>query len=399
MSLYYRDLNMKMKLTILWLLIAINMNSFAQELSSEASISILTVAPGREELFAAFGHSAIRIQDPKTGLDKVYNFGTYYYNQPYFYLNFARGYLLYGLSVSNWQRFKRYYAYFNREIKAQYLDLSSAQKQAVFDYLENNAKPKNKMYYYDYYYNNCATKIRDVFIEVLGDAFKIPENYTLTPGKTLRSLQDDYIAEEFPWGKLGIDLCLGLPIDKVASDYEYMYLPNYLYEGFAAAEIIKDGNRVLSVKSEKIILASRPMDFTIPWFTPIVAFSILLFIGVFMFILQLTKGWKFRLFDFVLFLFIGLIGLLLFLLWAVTDHSAAANNFNMLWALPTHLIIAFALLRKKIKRWVNWYLAFLVPFLILIVLFWNLFPQDLNEGFIPIVFLIVVRSIAIILRK
>ncbi len=387
----------RLSISILFILIGFSSNS--QELSSQASVSLLTIAPGHEELFAAFGHAAIHIQDSSLGIDKVYNYGTYYYNQPYFYLNFARGYLLYGLSVTKYERFQGYYAYFNREIKAQYLDLSSEQKQSVFDYLENNAKPENKMYYYDYYYNNCATKIRDVFIEVLGDDFKIPQNYTTVPGKTLRHLQDDYIAEEFPWGKLGIDLCLGLPVDKVASDYEYMYLPDYLYQGFAEAEIVKDSSWVSSVKKEKIILASRPMDFSIPWFTPTIAFSMLLFIGTLMFILQLKKGWKFKLFDFALFLSIGLVGTLLFILWVATDHSAAANNFNILWAVPTHLIIAFGLLRKKTKRWVNWYLALLIPISLSLVLFWKLIPQDLNEGFIPIVFLIIVRSVAIILRK
>ena len=381
------------------LFIALGFNALPQELSPNAKISILTIAPGHEELFAAFGHAAIHIQDPSRNIDKVYNYGTYYYNQPYFYLNFARGYLLYGLSVTKYERFQGYYAYFNREIKAQYLDLSGEQSQAIFDYLENNAKPENQMYYYDYYYNNCATKIRDVFIEVLGDDFKIPEQYVESPGKSLRHLQDMYIEEEFPWGKLGIDLCLGLPVDKIASDYEYMYLPDYLYAGFEYAQINKNGDWSPSVKNEKIILDSRPMEYAIPWFTPSVAFSALLFIGVLFFVLQLSKGWRFKFFDFALFLFIGLIGLLLLLLWVATDHSAATNNYNIWWALPTHLVLAFALLRKNVKRWANWYFALLIPFSILLLVFWKVIPQDLNEGFIPIVFLVIIRSLAIILRK
>jgi len=368
----------------------------AQELSANAKISVLTVSPGHEEWFAAFGHSAIHITDSASGLDKVYNFGTYYFNQPYFYLNVARGYMLYGLSVTSYKRFQAYYVYFNRQVSAQYLNLSQHQIQQVFDFLENNAKSENSMYYYDYFYDNCATRIRDVFIQVLGKEIKFSETFVDNPGETIRHLTDYYIEDEFPWGKLSIDLCLGLPMDKVLTDYEYMYLPDYLQKGFNTTQIKKDSIWVNSVASEKIILASRPMNYPAPWLTPTIAFSMLLFIGIAFFIIQLKKGWLFRWFDFMLFFFIGSIGLLLFLLWFATDHYAAANNFNLLWAIPTHLVVAFGLLRKQTKHWVNWYIAFLVPLSLFLIIFWKIIPQDLNEGFIPIVFLILVRSIAIL---
>ncbi|MCF6359164.1 MAG: DUF4105 domain-containing protein [Cyclobacteriaceae bacterium] len=387
------------RLAIFLLFFAFAFNSTAQDLSRSATVSILTVEPGHEELFAAFGHSAIRIQDPENQIDKVYNFGTYYYNQPYFYVNFARGYLLYGLSVSNWQRFQGYYAYFNRQVIAQYLNLSEDQTQQVFDFLENNAKPENSKYYYDYFYDNCATRIRDVFVQVLGDDIKLPQNYSNNPNQTVRQLTDFYIEEEFPWGKLGIDLCLGLPMDKQLSDYEYMYLPDYIFDAFEKAQIQHNNTWLPSVKEKQVILQSREMEYPKPWFTPTIAFGLCALLGIIFLILQYKKGWLFRWFDFIWFFGVGLIGLLLLLLWVATDHNAAANNFNILWALPTHLIVAFALVRKKVKRWVNWYLLLLMPYSIIMLLFWKTFPQDLNEGFIPIVLLMIVRSVAIILRK
>lgn len=372
--------------------------SQSQELSNAARISVLTVSPGHEELYAAFGHSAIHIEDPRMGIDKVYNYGTYYYNQPHFYLNFARGYLLYGLSVSNYNRFQGYYAYFNRQITAQYLNLTQKQKQEVFDFLENNAKPENSMYYYDYFYDNCATRIRDVFKEVLGDSIQYKEHFTKNPNKTIRELTDHYIENEFPWGRLGIEVCLGLPMDKVLTDYEYMYLPDYLYEGIESATIKKDSVWAPAVANERIILGSRPMDYPMPWFTPVVAFSLLAFLGLILLFIQARSKLLFRWFDFLVFLILGLIGILLFLLWTATDHHAAANNFNLLWALPIHIIAAFGLLRKTPKRWVNWYMALLIPYSIILVLFWNLIPQDLNEAFIPVVILLVIRAVAIIRR-
>ncbi len=387
------------KLLVLFVVLSLGFNSFSQELSKKATVSVLTVEPGHEELFAAFGHSAIRIQDSATGLDKVYNFGTYYYNQPYFYLNFARGYLLYGLSVSKWQRFQGYYAYFNRQVEAQYINLTQDQKQKVFDFLENNAKPENSMYYYDYFYDNCATRIRDVFEQSLGDNIKIPQDYVSNPGQTVRQLTDTYIEEEFPWGKLGIDLCLGLPMDKHMSDYEYMYLPDYVNDAFKVSEIKSDSGWGKAVSKTEIILESRPVDVPKTMLTPFRAFSLVLLVGIMLLVIQLKMGKNFKLFDFLLFFITGLIGLLLLLLWTVTDHSAAAENFNLLWLLPTHLLVSFALFKRNTKRWVNWYIALLIPFSVLVLIFWKTFPQDLNEGFIPIVFLIIVRSIAITLRK
>lgn len=398
MRIYYRDLSMKKMFLLLIGLTGANLTAYCQELSPDAQVSVLTVAPGHEELYAAFGHSAIRIEDPKTGLDKVYNYGTYYYNQPHFYLNFARGYLLYGLSVSNYNRFKTYYRYFNRIVTAQYLQINHTQKQAIFDFLEKNALPENSKYYYDYFYDNCATRIRDVFIEVLGKDLQIPEKYTSNPGATIRQLTDFYIEEPFPWGKLGIDLCLGLPMDKQLTDFEYMYLPDYLYQGMAATKLKTDSTSIPLVAKTKVILSNRPMEYATPWFTPMVAFSLLFVLGLLFLVIQLKGGSSFRWFDFILFLAIGAIGLFLFLLWVATDHQAAAQNFNLLWAIPTHLVLAFTLLRKKVSYWANWYVALLIPISVIVLIFWKFFPQDLNEGFIPIVFLVIVRSFAILKR-
>ncbi len=178
-----------------------------------------------------------------------------------------------------------------------------------------------------------------------------------------------------------------------------MYLPDYIFDAFETAQIQHDTTWLPSIKEKKVILESREMEYPKPWFTPTVAFGLCAFLGIIFLVLQYKKGWLFRWFDFIWFFGVGLIGLLLLLLWVATDHNAAANNFNILWALPTHLIVAFGLVRKKLKRWVNWYLLLLIPYSIIMLLFWKTFPQDLNEGFIPIVLLMVVRSVAIILRK
>lgn len=106
------------------------------KLSENAEIYVLTLGPYQGELYSAFGHSAIRVVDTTEGLDDIYNWGVFDFDQPNFYLNFARGYLYYKLGVHDYERFRDYYIYHNRFIHAQKLNLNKAQKQKLFDYLQ-----------------------------------------------------------------------------------------------------------------------------------------------------------------------------------------------------------------------------------------------------------------------
>ena len=154
----------------------------AQKLSPEAEISVLTLGPGKTELYSAYGHSAIRVNDPVYGYDAAYNYGTFDFNQPNFYLNFTRGTLIYKLSVQDAKRFIEDYQYHDRSIVEQVLNLTPGQKQLVFDYLQNNAKPENADYYYDYFYDNCATRILYVFEEALNEEISFDDNFVDEPG-------------------------------------------------------------------------------------------------------------------------------------------------------------------------------------------------------------------------
>src|SRR3954471_15624664 len=147
-----------MKKAAFLILMALGLHATAQRriLSPSAEISIITCGPWQGELYSAFGHSAIRVYDPGNGLDDAYNYGVFDFNQPYFYLNYTRGLLLFKLGVYPYPDFRDYYAYYNRYVIEQILDLSQEQKQQVYDYLEWNARPENETYRYDYFYNNCS---------------------------------------------------------------------------------------------------------------------------------------------------------------------------------------------------------------------------------------------------
>jgi uncharacterized protein DUF4105 len=372
-------------------------NSVGQTLTSTAEISILTFGPGEKELYSSFGHSAIRVKDPGNAFDAAYNYGTFDFNQPNFYLNFARGYLVYKLAVQDARRLMAYYEYNNRFITEQVLNLTQEQKQLVFDYLQDNARPENANYYYDYFYDNCATKIGDVFVEALGDDFRFNDNFVTEPGLTIRTLTDRYSAEYFPWGKLGIDLCLGLPMDKQLTNMQYTFLPDYVYKAFSFAEI-KHGNQWQAVVSTtNNLFKANENTRSRPFITPNLVFWSFWFLVAVVTVLAKRSHFSLRWFDFILFLLIGVLGLLLLLLWLATDHAAAAWNLNLLWAWPTHLVMAFWLWRKNKPRWVNWYLLMTAILGVLLVLCWPVVPQSLNYALIPIVLALATRALGAIL--
>ncbi|MDQ2656263.1 MAG: DUF4105 domain-containing protein, partial [Bacteroidota bacterium] len=156
------------KLTVL-LLFATSLCYGQIKLSEQAEISVLTLGPSQEEVFTAFGHSAFRVHDPANGIDAAFNYGVFDFNQPYFYLNFARGNNLYMLGVMDYPHFATAYQYDNRYIHEQVLNLTQERKQKLFDFLQWNARPENRSYFYDYFYDNCATKIPEVIKQVFGD--------------------------------------------------------------------------------------------------------------------------------------------------------------------------------------------------------------------------------------
>src|SRR5690606_22569898 len=138
------------------------------KLSPRAEISIITCGPG-EELYSSFGHSAFRVKDPALKLDFAYNYGTFDFNKPNFYIKFAQGKLLYELSVSYFEDFVYNYKIEGRWVKEQVLNLSQDEKNQLFNFLNINAQPENKEYLYDFFFDNCSTKIRDVLEEVLNN--------------------------------------------------------------------------------------------------------------------------------------------------------------------------------------------------------------------------------------
>jgi hypothetical protein len=358
------------------------------QLSPRAEISILTLGPWQGELYSAFGHSAIRVYDPEYPFDAFYNYGVFSFNQPNFYLNFARGHLNYKLDVDPYAPWRDYYISYNRFVHEQILNLNAEQKQKVFDYLYWNSMPENQYYLYDYFYNNCATKLRDVIKITLKDDVQFDTTFIKTD-YTIRQLTDLYLKHQ-PWGDLGIDICLGLPMDKRASPYEYMFLPDYVEQSFDHATVRNDSVTLPLVKANVSVYESQPEEPPVTVLHPFVVFGLFLALTIFITARDIKRRRQSKWYDAIVFGVVGLVGLLLFFLWTATDHRAAARNLNILWAMPLHLVfIPLYLMSKKIATTYFKGIAILIA---LLLLTWSWLPQQLNVFLIPLIVALGIRA-------
>lgn len=317
------------------------------QLSKKAEISILTCAPGQNELYSHFGHSAMRIKDVDNNFDRVYNYGTFDFNTPNFYLKFCRGQLLYQLSSYDYKYFPHRYYVEKRWVKSQVINLTPEENQKVFDFLEWNALPENKKYYYDFFYDNCANKMYEVLEHSIGD---IDFNYSELPKDlTHRDLIHNYLAKN-TWGKFGIDLALGAVIDKKATLKQYMFLPDYVHTVMNSSTI--NGKSV--VKKDLSILKDHHLKIPTSSFfiSPLFIALILLITSVLLIVLKKkTKRW-FRLLS----ILYGITGLIIFALWFLTEHTTTKMNFNILWANP--LLLALPFLSTVWKQKLTYVLGF-----------------------------------------
>lgn len=377
----------------LFLLLFATVSAKAQfgSLSPAAEISILTIGPGAE-LYDKFGHSAFRIKDTLSGVDVVFNYGVYDFNTPNFYIKFAQGKLLYQLGVSYYEPFYNSYVAQNRWIKEQTLLLSPSEKQAVSDFLWNNALPENKNYKYDFFYDNCATKIRDVLQLVLGQKLEYTDAY-ITEEYTFRQLIQQRL-DANSWGSLGIDIALGAVIDRKAKPLEYQFLPAYVYQAAATAVIHREGGNEPLVQATTVLFENTPTPTKENFLT-----SPLFILGIFGLLIVLLTYRDFkrksrsRYVDMLLFFVTGLIGIFLLLLWFATDHTATANNYNLLWAFPISIFLIAAIAKKQVGPQLRRYVFLLLVLLALLTIHWITGVQVFAVGLLPLLVALAVRYV------
>lgn len=363
--------------------------SVAQNLSESSQVSVLTIGPGTS-LNDAFGHSLFRIKDPVTRLDITYDYGRFPFDEPGFYLNFARGKLNYSIGKSNYRDIKDFYIWQNRTIKEQVINLSLAEKQALYNFLKNNYKPENRNYLYDFFYDNCATKIKDVLQATAGQiTFQEPQDLKPASFRTLIQQNLDYNS----WGSVGIDIALGSVIDQTASPEEHLFLPKYVHTFFNLASIDSTSKKL--VAEESTIYEQQPLSKNNLFIgSPMVVFSMIALLIIFITFRDFKRQARSQYLDVILFLTTGIIGIFLLLLWFATDHTATAQNYNLLWAFPLNIIVVWKL--KSPKPWLIKYLKFLVIMMCLLVFHWVVGIQVFAYALIPLFVAMIIRYVYLI---
>ncbi|MDD2385615.1 MAG: DUF4105 domain-containing protein [Bacteroidales bacterium] len=347
------------------LLILISANTFA--LSRDAQVSLLTQDAG-DELYAYFGHTAIRIKDDSLHIDRVYNYGTFNFNTPNFYLKFIHGDLDYCLSIDDFDYFVYVSSETKRTIHEQVLNLTYEEKVKMANLLETCYTTSARYYRYDFLKNNCATKIRDIIEDATDNRINFDKSGF--SGQYFRQLLKPFISKNY-WIDLGINLATGMETDKAASPSDYMFLPVYIYDFFEDSEFAQKSYVLLDATPEKETKFN--FSYLSPWIIVLllIAFSFL------------SKTRKIVLYT--ISIIFTLLGLLLFFLNVYSLHLAMGSNLNVLWTLPAFVLI---ICRKR-----NFHDYLKLAYLIIIILFISLqsiLPQNISFTFIPWMLLIIV---------
>lgn len=309
--------------------------------TARLQISILTCDAG-EDIYTAWGHTAIRVIDSAQGGDYVFNYGTFDFETPYFISKFVKGSLEYFMSANYYSDFYAQYQYEKRNIKEQVLNLSATEKLRWYQALKKNMIGKNRYYLYNFITDNCTTRVKD-------GLFK----YThYLPNQSHESSFRDKVVlapyqKEIPWIGLGIDLLLGAYSDQKPTDQQAAFLPDLLFDQIAGIKSLVKATNVATFNKDASAASSNTKDYT-PLLT-LIAFLIIYIIVNF-----LNNKFSSKiatLLDIILLTTFTIGGSLIFYMSFVSNHSACYNNFNIMWMHPLYLIGLLTYFIKK--EWVS----------------------------------------------
>jgi len=324
---------------------------------AELTVSLMTMGVG-EKVWERFGHNAILVEDHALGTAKAYNYGLFDFRQQNFVLRFVQGRMLYWMQGFELEPTLQLYVRANRSVWVQELNLTPAERTALRDFLTWNERPENRFYHYDYYRDNCSTRVRDALDRVLAGRIRV-ETHTITTGHSYRFHTSRLIASDLPL-YTGLLLALGQPADHQLTAWEEMFLPLELRQWVRHVTVVGDSGRVMPlVKSERTLFAATTPA---PLPTPPARVSGYLAAGLGLGLglwglgrrgttsararrgfAWLVGGWA---------LVVGLAGGLLACLWALTDHTAAYRNENLFQA--NLLLLPLAVLVPAAMRGAGW---------------------------------------------
>jgi len=363
------------------------LNLFSQA-GHSVDVYLLTCAPGTAT-YSIYGHSALRIVDTEKNSDFVYNWGVFDFSTPNFAWKFAKGRLDYMLGVYPFKRFIQEYFLDQRSVYQQKVNLEPEEIERLFMLLADNLKPENIKYRYDFFYDDCSTRIRDLFEKSLGNKLV----YSPEPTKNLPTFRDKVgeYQRPYPWLKLGIDLIMGSPGDKKANSRDIMFLPVDMMNVLSDAAINRNGKMIPLLQNAEQLLEFDPPDVNQSFFSsPLFIFSLLLILLILIF--TLIRNDKFsNTADILIFSFFSILSLLMIFFNFFTDHQQMKWNLNIIWLSPFILLCLTSIILNR--EWFVWFRIVFVLNLIFFILM-MLLPHAFNSSFMPLVMILLFRSSA-----
>ncbi len=371
-------------LIILTLLFTGILNLFSQA-DDQVEVYMVTCGPGTE-VYSIYGHSALRIINPSEESDLAYNWGVFDFATPNFAWKFAKGRLEYMLGVLSFNRFMQEYFFEERSVFQQKINLEPDEMETLFVLLKENMKPENIKYKYDFFYDDCSTRIRDILEKAIGDKLTYPPEANQNI-PTFRVLVKEY-QRHYPWLQMGIDLLLGMPSYKKASLRDRMFLPFDLQGGLTDAVVNRNGKMVPLLQNTETLLEFDPPEMKTTFLTqPVFIFSLLLIVIIIISVTIRSIGPN-RFIDLIIFSIYSILALMMIFFNFFSEHQQLKWNLNIIWLNPFILLCLASLIFNK-----DWYVWFrTVFFLALLVLIAQIvFLNTFNIAFIPLELLLIVR--------
>ena len=386
-------------LSILFCLFMTAMNANGQTFQADSleskmdsvDICLLTCGPGNE-VYSLYGHTAIRVHDRINNTDLAINYGMFSFEQENFVLRFIFGLTDYEIGITSFERFKQEYTYEGRWIKEQVLNLSAKDKLQIISAIENNYRPENRVYRYNYFYDNCTTRARDILLDNMSEKVIMPSGSE--DDITYRDIIHQWTSNH-PWTRFGNDLLLGVKADVNTTAEEQQFIPLNLLYDFSKAQVngTDNAHKPLVVSEQWIVKPSpQPLEESFP-ISPKTTFLILFIITVILTVLESRLHVSFWLYDFLLLLLTGLSGLVLFAM-IFSQHPTVSLNLQILILNPLNLVFLYPVTRKLMKGQIHHYVYVYTLFLILS--FFGTLVQQYAEGIYILALSLLLRMLSII---
>jgi hypothetical protein len=357
----------------------------AKSQTNDTTMYLITCGPGTE-IYSIYGHSAVLVDI--AGRDTVYNWGIFDFDTPNFAWKFAKGKLDYMLGGERLKNFLGGYFYETRYVLSQKINLEPREKRIILELVNENLKPENVRYRYDFFYDDCSSRIRDLLEKAIGSSMIYPPETGEQP--TFRQLIGEY-QQYYPWQQFGIDLLIGSNAEKKADIRDKMFLPDYLMSGLSAAEVERNGSNVaLLEKAEKLLDFEPPARGRNFYTSPFFILSMILVLIAFL-SLQFKSKIQNNIMDFILFFVFALLAVMMIFFNFFTDHQQLRANYNILWLNPFVIVLFISILMNRNEKLWSRIVFFITTAFLLTHL---LIPQAFNVADYPLILIMLLRTMA-----